>query len=57
MDEKMNILLVDDQPAKLLMYEAVFSELGENLFKVPRSCTAKFTLSTMSQSQSASWRA
>jgi CheY-like chemotaxis protein len=33
MDEKMNILLVDDQPAKLLTYEAVLSELGENLIK------------------------
>lgn len=31
MNEKMNILLVDDQPAKLLAYEAILSELGENL--------------------------
>jgi signal transduction histidine kinase len=30
-DEKVNILLVDDQPAKLLSYEAILSELGENL--------------------------
>src|SRR5579872_321823 len=32
-DEKVNILLVDDQPAKLLSYEAILSELGENLVK------------------------
>ncbi len=31
--EKVNILLVDDQPAKLLSYEAVLGELGENLIK------------------------
>jgi len=29
--EKVNILLVDDQPAKLLSYEAILSPLGENL--------------------------
>jgi CheY-like chemotaxis protein len=28
-----NILLLDDTPAKLLTYEAVLSELGENLIK------------------------
>jgi signal transduction histidine kinase len=28
-----NILLVDDQPAKLLSYEVILSELGENLLK------------------------
>lgn len=33
MNEKMNILLVDDHPAKLLTYEAVLSDLGENLIK------------------------
>ena len=32
-EEKVNILLVDDQPAKLLGYEAILSELGENLIK------------------------
>lgn len=32
-DQKLNILLVDDQPAKLLTYEAALSELGENLIK------------------------
>lgn len=31
MDDRMNILLVDDQPGKLLTYEAMLSELGENL--------------------------
>jgi PAS domain S-box-containing protein len=32
-DEKVNILLVDDQPGKLLSYETILSELGENLIK------------------------
>ena len=32
-DDKVNVLLVDDQPAKLLAYEAVLAELGENLIK------------------------
>ena len=31
--EKVNILMVDDQPAKLLSYEVILSELGENLIK------------------------
>ncbi|WP_376744226.1 PAS domain-containing protein, partial [Methylorubrum rhodesianum] len=30
---QVNILLVDDQPAKLLTYEAILGELGENLIK------------------------
>ena len=29
--EKVNVLLVDDQPAKLLSYQAILEELGENL--------------------------
>jgi PAS domain S-box-containing protein len=29
--ERINILLVDDQPAKLLAYEVILKELGENL--------------------------
>src|ERR1041385_4692583 len=33
MNEKVNILLVDDQPGKLLTYEAILNELGENLVK------------------------
>jgi signal transduction histidine kinase len=32
-EKKVNILLVDDQPGKLLGYEAILSELGENLIK------------------------
>jgi signal transduction histidine kinase len=32
-EEKVNILLVDDQPGKLLGYEVILSELGENLIK------------------------
>jgi PAS domain S-box-containing protein len=31
--EKVNILLVDDQPAKLLAYDVILKELGENLVK------------------------
>ena len=30
----MNVLLVDDQPSKLLTYEVMLAELGENLVKV-----------------------
>src|ERR1700761_8476838 len=29
--EKVNILLVDDQPARLLTYESILGELGHNL--------------------------
>jgi signal transduction histidine kinase len=32
-DERVNILLVDDQPGKLLSYEAILADLGENLIK------------------------
>src|SRR6202795_1969075 len=32
-EEKVNILLVDDQPGKLLGYEVMLGELGENLIK------------------------
>src|SRR6185312_7279495 len=32
-DDKVNILLVDDQPAKLLSYEVVLRDLDENLIK------------------------
>ena len=31
--DRVNILMVDDQPGKLLTYEAILSELGENLIK------------------------
>ncbi len=33
MTDRVNILMVDDQPAKLLSYEAILGELGENLIK------------------------
>ena len=33
MEPKVNILMVDDQPGKLLTYEAILGELGENLIK------------------------
>lgn len=32
-EDKVSILMVDDQPAKLLSYEAILSDLGENLIK------------------------
>ncbi|HEX8809998.1 MAG TPA: response regulator, partial [Xanthobacteraceae bacterium] len=34
MTQKVNVLLVDDQPEKLLAYEVILGELGENLVKV-----------------------
>ena len=33
MDQKVNVLLIDDDPAKLLTYEVMLGELGENLIK------------------------
>src|ERR1700756_167423 len=32
-DDRVNILMVDDQPGKLLTHEAILSDLGENLIK------------------------
>ena len=32
-EDKVNILLVDDQPAKLLSYEVILRDLGDNLIK------------------------
>ncbi len=32
-EDKVNILMVDDQPGKLLSYEAILAELGENLIQ------------------------
>src|SRR6202046_1803017 len=31
--EKVNVLLVDDQPARLLTYESILSDLGQNLVR------------------------
>src|SRR5580700_9168519 len=39
-DGKVNILMVDDQPAKLLSYEVILSELGENLIKATSASEA-----------------
>jgi signal transduction histidine kinase len=38
--DPVNILLVDDQPAKLLTYESILGELGENLIKVASATEA-----------------
>ncbi len=38
--EKVNILMVDDQPAKLLSYEVILAELGENLIKAASATEA-----------------
>ncbi len=38
--EKVNILLVDDQPAKLLSYEVVLRELGDNLIRASSATEA-----------------
>ena len=43
-DDRVNILMVDDQPGKLLTYEAILSDLGENLIK---ATSAKETLETL----------
>src|SRR5947209_10441335 len=32
-NDRVNILMVDDQPAKLLSYEAILDDLGENLIR------------------------
>ncbi len=39
-EEKINILMVDDQPAKLLSYEAILRDLGENLIKASSASEA-----------------
>jgi PAS domain S-box-containing protein len=39
-DERVNILMVDDQPAKLLSYEVILSGLGENLIKASSATEA-----------------
>jgi PAS domain S-box-containing protein len=39
-DDRVNILMVDDQPAKLLSYEVILGELGENLIKATTASEA-----------------
>ena len=39
-DDRVNILMVDDQPGKLLTYEAILSDLGENLIEGHRRPSA-----------------
>ncbi len=39
-DAKVNILMVDDQPAKLLSYEVILADLGENLIKATSASEA-----------------
>lgn len=34
-NQKVNILMVDDQPSKLLSYQAILGDLGENLISAP----------------------
>ena len=41
--DRVNILMVDDQPAKLLSYEVILAGLGENLFKA-HSARDAFTI-------------
>jgi signal transduction histidine kinase len=38
--DRVNILLVDDQPSKLLTYETILGELGENLIKASSATEA-----------------
>lgn len=42
--DRVNILMVDDQPAKLLSYEAILADLGENLIKANSGRDALETL-------------
>ncbi len=39
-DERVNILLVDDQPSKLLTYETILADLDEHLLKAPSATEA-----------------
>ncbi len=46
-EEKVNILMVDDQPGKLLSYEVILGELGDNLIKAASASQAlEFLLKT-----------
>jgi two-component system, NtrC family, sensor kinase len=40
LDQAVNILMVDDQPAKLLSYEVILAELGQNLIKATSASEA-----------------
>lgn len=47
LEERVNILMVDDQPGKLLSYEVILGELGENLIKAGSASQAlEFLLKT-----------
>jgi signal transduction histidine kinase len=52
--EPVNILLVDDQPAKLLSYEAMLGSLGENLIRASSGNEAS-TICSRKTSPSSSW--
>src|SRR6201982_135110 len=39
-EDRVNILMVDDQPAKLLSYEVILAELGQNLIKASSATEA-----------------
>jgi PAS domain S-box-containing protein len=39
-EDKVNILMVDDQPGKLLSYEVILADLGENLIKATTASEA-----------------
>jgi hypothetical protein len=56
-DEKINILMVDDQPGKLLSYEAMLGELGENLIKVHSGAGGLLLLGSVQASVSVRLRA
>ena len=43
-EDKVNILLVDDQPARLLTYESILAQLGQNLISVRSGEAALKTL-------------
>ena len=46
-EERVNILMVDDQPAKLLSYEVLLADLGQNLIKASSASEAlKILLNT-----------
>ena len=42
-----NILMVDDQPAKLLSYEVMLEELGENLLKATSGRVSRIAPATL----------